>query len=169
MVKNPLANAGDIRDLSLIRVRKILWSRKWQPAPVILPGKFHGQRSLASYSPWVRKDLDRTEHAHTCIECGTLTVSSCRILNRSTGIPSPPLALLVVKLPKAHLTSHSRMSGSRKSLKGLISAWRLFLTIFPEVRTIHPSLRGYADSIILFITGSKSMYLNIYMAVCTIF
>ena len=31
----------------------------------------------------------------------------------STGIPSPPLALFVVMLPKAHLTSHSRMSGSR--------------------------------------------------------
>ena len=33
--------------------------------------------------------------------------------NSSTGIPSLPLALLVVMLPKAHLTSHSRMSGSR--------------------------------------------------------
>ena len=32
---------------------------------------------------------------------------------RSTGIPSPPLALFVVMLPKAHLTSHSKMSGSR--------------------------------------------------------
>ena len=32
---------------------------------------------------------------------------------RSTGIPSPPPALFVVMLPKAHLTSHSRMSGSR--------------------------------------------------------
>ena len=32
---------------------------------------------------------------------------------RSTGIPSPPLALFIVMLPKAHLTSHSRMSGSR--------------------------------------------------------
>ena len=27
-------------------VRKILWRRKWQPAPVFLPGKSHGQRSL---------------------------------------------------------------------------------------------------------------------------
>ena len=35
------------------------------------------------------------------------------IRNSSTGIPSPPLALFVVMLPKAHLTSHSRMSGSR--------------------------------------------------------
>ena len=32
-------------------VGKILWSRKWQPTPVFFPGKFHGQRSLAGYSP----------------------------------------------------------------------------------------------------------------------
>ena len=36
-----------------------------------------------------------------------------QIWNSSTGIPSPPLALFVVMLSKAHLTSHSRMSGSR--------------------------------------------------------
>ena len=45
------------------------------------------------------------------IECSTFTASSFRIWNSSTGIPSPPLALFIVMLPKAHLTSHSRMSG----------------------------------------------------------
>ena len=45
-------------------------------------------------------------------ECSTFTASSFRIWNSSTGIPSPPLALFIVMLPKAHLTSHSRMSGS---------------------------------------------------------
>ena len=38
--------------------------------------------------------------------------SSFRIWNNSAGIPSPPLALFLVMLPKAHLTSHSRTSGS---------------------------------------------------------
>ena len=32
-------------------VRKIPW-RTWQPTPILLPGESHGQRSLASYSPW---------------------------------------------------------------------------------------------------------------------
>ena len=32
-------------------VGKIPWRRKWQPIPVFLPGKFHGQRSLQGYSP----------------------------------------------------------------------------------------------------------------------
>ena len=52
-------------------------------------------------------------HISWHIECSTFTASSFRIWNSSTGIPSPPLALFVVMLPKAHLTSHSRMSGSR--------------------------------------------------------
>ena len=49
-------------------VQKIPWRRKWQPPPVFLPGKSYGQRSLAVYSPWGRKELDTTEqliHTHT--------------------------------------------------------------------------------------------------------
>ena len=34
---------------------------KWQPAPVFLPGESHGQRSLASPSPWDHKESDTTE------------------------------------------------------------------------------------------------------------
>ena len=47
-------------------IRKIPWRRKWQPTPVFLPGKFHGQRNLAGYSPWGHKALDMTDAAqHT--------------------------------------------------------------------------------------------------------
>ena len=52
-------------------------------------------------------------HIFWHIECSTFTASSFRIGNSSTGIPLPPLALFVVMLPKAHLTSHSKMFGSR--------------------------------------------------------
>ena len=45
-------------------VGKIPWSRKWQPAPVFLPGKFRGQRSLASYKP-MRLQSDITEWSST--------------------------------------------------------------------------------------------------------
>ena len=41
-------------------VRKTPWSRKQQTIPVFLPGKFHGQRSLASYSPRGGKESDMT-------------------------------------------------------------------------------------------------------------
>ena len=42
-------------------VRKIFWSRKWQTAPVFLPGKFYIQRTLVGCSPWGRKEMDMTE------------------------------------------------------------------------------------------------------------
>ena len=42
--------------------RRTGWSRKWQPTPVFLPGKFYGQRSLAGYSLWGHKQLATTEH-----------------------------------------------------------------------------------------------------------
>ena len=45
-------------------VRKIPWRRKWQPTPVLLPGKFHWWRSLVGYSPWGHKESDMTEQFH---------------------------------------------------------------------------------------------------------
>ena len=52
---------------------------------------------------------------HICwyVECSTVTASSFSIWNSSAGIPSLPLALFIVMLPKAQLTSHFRMCGSR--------------------------------------------------------
>ena len=48
VVKNPHANAGDLRDVGSNTL-------------VFLPGEFHGQRSLVGYSPWGREELDTTE------------------------------------------------------------------------------------------------------------
>ena len=62
VVKNLPANAKDRGDVgSIPRVRRIPWKRKWQPTPVFLPGKSHGQRSLLDYSPWGCKESDTTE------------------------------------------------------------------------------------------------------------
>ena len=44
-------------------VGKILWRRKWQPAPVFFPGRSQGQRSLVGYSLWNHKESDMTAHA----------------------------------------------------------------------------------------------------------
>ena len=43
--------------------------RDWQPTPLFLPGKSHGQRNLAGCNLWDRKESDMTEHAN--IECGS--------------------------------------------------------------------------------------------------
>ena len=62
-------------------------------------------------------------------ECNTFTASSFRIWNSSTGIPSPPPALFIVMLPKAHLASHSRVSGSSCVITPLwlSGSWSSFL------------------------------------------
>ena len=59
MIKNPLANAGDIGSIS--GFRKSSWRRKRPPTPVFWPGEFHEQRNLVGYSPWNCKELDMTE------------------------------------------------------------------------------------------------------------
>ena len=46
------------------RVGKIPWRKKWQPTPVLLPGKFLGQRSLVGYSPWDHHESHMTEQLH---------------------------------------------------------------------------------------------------------
>ena len=66
------------------------------------------------------------------IECSTFTQSSFRILRSSSGIPSPPLALFIMMLPKAHLTLNSEMFGSRWVIIALwlSGSWRSFLYSF---------------------------------------
>ena len=46
---------------------KIPWRRKWQPTPAFLPGKSHGQRNLAGYSPWCGKSCTRLRDETTNI------------------------------------------------------------------------------------------------------
>ena len=84
------------------------------------------------------------------IQWSTFTASSSRIWNSLTGIPSPPLALFIVMLPKAHLTLHSRSSGSRWVIihrcylghedlflySSSVYSWHLFLTSSASVRFI---------------------------------
>ena len=64
MVKNLPAKAGDTRDT----VGSLGWEDSLEKemathssTPIFLPGKFHGQRSLAGYSLWGRKELDTTK------------------------------------------------------------------------------------------------------------
>ena len=61
-------------------VRKIAWRRKWQPIPVFLPGKSHGQRSLASSRPWGRQSV-----GHSLATKTTTTNWDLEILSNSFG------------------------------------------------------------------------------------
>ena len=52
------------------RVGKIPWRREWIPTPALLPGKFHGQRSLVGYNPLgsQRVGHDRVTNIHTLVK-----------------------------------------------------------------------------------------------------
>ena len=56
-------------------VREDPRSRKWQPTAVFLPGKFHGQRSLAGYSPWGLNESDTIESTHPHEHWGDFQIS----------------------------------------------------------------------------------------------
>ena len=80
VVKNLPGNAGGCKETQIGSLGgKIPWRREWWPTPVSLPGEFHGQRSLAGYSPWgcrVRRNL-ACMHTHIMWfgECSTLQCS----------------------------------------------------------------------------------------------
>ena len=61
-------------------IEKIPWSRKWQPTPVFSPGKSHGQRSLAGYSPWGCKESDMTQRLNSINKIKNLNyINTCQI------------------------------------------------------------------------------------------
>ena len=97
------------------------------------------ENSLALPFFWIRMKMDLFQPCGHCwvfqicwhIECSTFTALSFRIWNSSTGTPSPPLALVVEMLSKAHWTSRSRKSGSRWVITPLWLSWswRFFCTV----------------------------------------
>ena len=58
-------------------VGKIPWRREWQPTPLLLPVKSHGQRSLVDYRPWGLKESDTTEQLHFTISGSDGKASAC--------------------------------------------------------------------------------------------
>ena len=66
VAKNPSASAGDLRDLSsVLGLERFPWRREWLLTPVFLLGESYGQRNLAGYSPWGRKESNTTKCLNT--------------------------------------------------------------------------------------------------------
>ena len=87
VVKNLPANAGDS---GLIPgVGKIPCRREWQPTPVSLPGKSHGQRNLVGYSLWATES-DTTEHAQMSFtaSCAHFCPEGWEVIGWGVGEPS---------------------------------------------------------------------------------
>ena len=78
-------------------IRKIFQRRKWQPTPVFMPGKSHGQRSLVGYSPWgpkrVRHELatkNKTNKTRVPKEDLSLTPSKTKVFLGGSVVKNPP-------------------------------------------------------------------------------
>ena len=83
VIKNLRASVGDTGHEFDPWVRKIPWRRKWKPTPVFLPGESRGQKSLAGYSPWDRKELDTTERLSTAQQGFLMIQLGLRVLRKN--------------------------------------------------------------------------------------
>ena len=123
------------------QVQSLHWEepkeKEMQPAPVLLPEKSHGQRSLVGYSPWSCKESDVTEQLNTLI-----WISSCILLRKHKGYPEGrPL----------NLTSHSFI------VPFPIVPFLSFLCVTHA--NLYPSCLGVVHSIVL---GSLQLFTDFY-------
>ena len=112
---------------SLLLFTFMHWRRKWQPTPVLLPGKSHGRRSLVGCSPWGRKELDMTEWLHfhfslSCIGEGDGNPFQCSCLENPRDGGAWWAAIYGVAQGRTWLTwlssSNSRRIGATELVKG---------------------------------------------------
>ena len=91
LVKNPSVDAGDTSHGFDPWVGRMPWRRKWQPTPVLLPGKSHGQRSLADCRPRGHKESDMIEQSTSVLygqtEEGTMEKSTLRSKGNASSNP----------------------------------------------------------------------------------
>ena len=80
-------------------VGKIPWSRKCQLAPVFLPEKFQGQKSLAGYHPWGHDESDTTERLSTHTLCSRRSARSQDAVTKKEVKPMEKMDWPVIKLP----------------------------------------------------------------------
>ena len=92
--------------------------RQWQPIPVLLPGKSHGQQSLVGCSPWVHEELDKTERLHfhfslSCIAEGNGNPLQCSCLENPRDGGAWWAAIYGVAQSQTQLKRLSSSSSSR--------------------------------------------------------
>ena len=94
--------------------------RQWHPTPVLLPGKFHGRRSLVGCSPWGRWESDTTErlHFHFSLSC----------IGEGNGRPLQCSCLENPRAARAWWAAVYGVTQSRTRLKRLSSSSRDTLT-----------------------------------------
>ena len=138
------------------RVGKIPWRRKWHPTPVFLPGEFHGQRSLAGYSPWSCKESDTTEQ---------LTHGDCEDSGRSVCQPgvfprNRPSSFLCMNETVRQILFHYSGEGHDDCARRSLSSSRAALSYYPAAIMVI-LLQGNREFMLI---GNSFTWLNIQRA-----
>ena len=133
LVKNTPARAGDTEKWVWARVRKIPWRRKCQPTLVHLPGKSHGQRSVAGYNPWGLRAWHDRAHVHYAL---------CLVLNNNLRIC---LSLLIVLCKSFCLYVSNRVMA--------VPATVIYFTCYDQLTALLRSKLGENESRIPIVAG----------------
>ena len=104
---------------------KMFRRRQWQPTPVLLPGKSHGQRSLIGWSSWGREESDTTERLHfhfslSCIGEGNGNPLQCSCLENPRDGEAWWAAIYGVAQSQTRLKRLSSRSSSKESFQNTI-------------------------------------------------
>ena len=90
-----------------------MWRRKWQPTPVPLPGKSHGQRSLVGYSPWVREVTFTFLTSYSSLSKRNWHSDPDKMIRWGTSLPSsrtPSFANKIVFLASKKKKNNNRLT-----------------------------------------------------------
>ena len=110
------------------------WRRQWQPTPVLLPGKSHGQRSLVGCSPWGHEESDMTKWLHfhfslSCIGEGNDNLLQCSCLENPRDEGAWWAAVYGVAQSRTRL---KRLSSSSNNVILVVQNLLILLKIFPK-------------------------------------
>ena len=120
---------------------KIPWRRKWQPTPVLLPGKSHGRRSLVGCSPWGCYESDMTERLHFTSFLLGLHIICAKLLQLCLTLlwPCELSPTVTPQAPLSMLLSRQEDWNVKVKVKSL-NRVRLFATPWTVAYQVSPSM-----------------------------
>ena len=123
-------------------ITNALMRRQWQPTPVLLPGKSHGQRNLVGCNPWGHQELDTTEQLHfhfslSCIGEGNDNPLQCSCLENPRDGGAWWAAVYGIAQSRIRLKQLSSSSSQYSCLENFMNrgAWRTTVRGVTKSRT----------------------------------
>ena len=115
---------------------RIPWRREWLPTLVYWPGEFHGQRSLAGYSPWGHKKLDPTERLSLHFTSG-LSNLYCKVDDKSLLLTDAFLYLASTGAALGFwrpnkVSFYSFLFGKNFTEKTILLLFKIFISLFQQ-------------------------------------